>query len=154
MKRFHVHVSVDNLEHSIAFYSAMFGSQPTITKPDYAKWALDDPRVNFAISHKPESATGLNHLGIQAETADELGELNARLNQANIASVDEATAQCCYAESDKHWTTDPSGIPWEAFHTMREIAVFGQDRGMDKLKASQTCCPTGAPEVTLSSLLR
>lgn len=127
MKRFHVHVSVEDLNQSVAFYSAMFGAEPTVTKSDYAKWAVDDPRINFAISKRDGRKPGVDHVGVQAETADELNELYARLGNANIASQPEAGARCCYAQSDKHWAQDPSGVIWEAFHTMGEIATYGDD---------------------------
>lgn len=127
--RFHVHVSVDSLEKSIPFYTALFGSDPTVQKPDYAKWQLDDPRMNFAISEKGCADAGVNHLGIQAETSEELDELYRRLNAADIASQPEKGARCCYAEGNKHWTADPSGVVWETFHTMNEIAVYGEDTG-------------------------
>ena len=129
MKRLHVHVSVDELSPSIAFYSALFGAGPVVSKPDYAKWLLDDPRVNFAISRKDDNATGLNHLGVQVETEAELNDVYERLGRANIASQPETCARCCYAESDKHWAVDPTGIVWEAYRTMGAIAVYGDDRG-------------------------
>ncbi|MCA3698534.1 MAG: glyoxalase/bleomycin resistance/dioxygenase family protein [Brevundimonas sp.] len=129
MKRFHLHVAVEKLDESVKFYSALFAAEPTILRSDYAKWALDDPRVNFAISLNADNATGLNHLGVQAETAEELDELHQRLGAANIASQPETCARCCYAESDKHWAVDPTGIVWETFHTMGQIAVYGDDRG-------------------------
>lgn len=128
MKRFHVHVSVEKLDESVKFYSVLFAAEPTVLRPDYAKWALDDPRVNFAISLKTDNRPGVNHLGVQAETAEELDELHQRLGAANIASQPETCARCCYAESDKHWAIDPTGIVWETFHTMGEIAVYGDDR--------------------------
>ncbi len=131
MKRLHVHVSVDRLESSIAFYSALFGADPVTRKPDYAKWLLEDPRVNFAISRKDDNATGLNHLGIQVEDEGELAEVHARLGAANIASQTESCARCCYAESDKHWAVDPTGIVWETYRTMGSIAVYGDDRGQN-----------------------
>lgn len=129
MKRLHVHVSVDKLGPSIAFYSAMFGAEPIVQKPDYAKWLLDDPRVNFAISLKDDNSKGLNHLGIQVDSDEELNEVYDRLGRANIDSQAESCARCCYAESDKHWAVDPTGIIWEAYRTMGSIAVYGEDRG-------------------------
>ncbi len=129
MQRLHVHVSVESLPKSVGFYSALFGADPTVLKPDYAKWMLDDPRVNFAVSVKDDRRPGLNHLGIQAETEEELAEVYKRLGEANIATVDEGCAKCCYAESDKHWATDPTGLVWEAYRTMGTIAVYGEDRG-------------------------
>ena len=129
MNRLHVHISVENLERSIAFYTALFGAPATVAKPDYAKWQLDNPRVNFAISSRPDNKPGLNHLGIQADSAEELAVLHDRLGKANIAQATETCAKCCYAESDKHWATDPTGITWETFQTMGAIAVYGSDTG-------------------------
>lgn len=148
MKRLHVHVSVDELASSISFYSALFGADPVVNKPDYAKWLLEDPRVNFAISRKDDNATGLNHLGVQVETEDELAEVYERLGRANIASQPETCARCCYAESDKHWAVDPSGIVWEAYRTMGAIAVYGEDRGQSIVEA---LAAAPAPETTPSS---
>jgi catechol 2,3-dioxygenase-like lactoylglutathione lyase family enzyme len=129
MKRLHVHVSVDDLATSKAFYSALFGVDPTVEKDDYAKWMVNDPRVNFAISRKADRRPGLNHLGIQAEHEAELDSLYAALGAANIATHTETCARCCYAESDKHWAVDPDGIVWETYRTMGSIAVYGEDRG-------------------------
>ena len=121
MKRFHVHLSVPDLAASIRFYSGMFGFAPTVEKDDYAKWMLDEPRVNFAIS-KRGARTGLNHLGLQADSADELAEIRGRFDAAERgAVVDETGAHCCYAVSDKHWVRDPQGIAWEAFHSLGTI---------------------------------
>ena len=125
MKRFHVHLSVPDLLTSIHFYSDLFGVPPTVAKPDYAKWMLDDPRVNFAISQRGHGTNGLNHLGIQAETPDELGALRAGFAAADREStIDEPNTNCCYVRSDKHWVTDPQGIAWEAFHTLESIPMF------------------------------
>ncbi len=129
MKRLHVHVSVADLSKSIGFYSALFRAAPSVRKPDYAKWMLENPRVNFAISEKSDRHSGLNHLGIQAEEDGELEDLYTALGAANISTHDETCAKCCYAESDKHWATDPDGLVWETFRSMREIAVYGEDRG-------------------------
>ncbi len=129
MKRLHVHVSVDDLAMSKAFYSALFGVGPVVEKDDYAKWMVDDPRVNFAISRKADRSPGLNHLGVQAEDEAELDTLHAALGAANIATHTETCARCCYAESDKHWAVDPDGIVWETYRTMGSIAVYGEDRG-------------------------
>jgi catechol 2,3-dioxygenase-like lactoylglutathione lyase family enzyme len=124
MKRFHVHLSVPDLAASIRFYSGMFGFEPTVEKPDYAKWMLDEPRVNFAISTRG-GRTGLNHLGLQADSADELAEIRARFDAAERgAVVDEIGAHCCYAVSDKHWVRDPQGIAWEAFHSLGTIPIY------------------------------
>lgn len=144
MKRLHVHVSVNDLAESIRFYSGLFATAPTVEKSDYAKWLLDDPRVNFAISTRAQ-ATGVNHLGIQAEDAEELAEIEQRACVAGIASQPEAGANCCYARSDKHWLEDPQGIVWEAFHTMGDIPVYGANRMAGTDKAA--CCAP-APSTT------
>jgi catechol 2,3-dioxygenase-like lactoylglutathione lyase family enzyme len=128
MKRMHIHISVDDLESSKRFYSSLFGHEPTVAKPDYAKWALDDPRVNLAISQRCGNSAGVNHLGIQAETGAELTELHQRMKDASYAMEDQKGAECCYAKSDKHWAVDPAGVPWEMFHTMADVAVYGNDK--------------------------
>lgn len=129
MKRMHIHISVDDLAQSTAFYSQLFGAAPTVQHPDYAKWQLDDPRVNFAISQRG-AAPGLDHLGIQVDSAAELDALESRLHAAGMAPLNEPGATCCYARSDKHWVQDPSGIAWEAFHTLGSAPTFhaSQDR--------------------------
>lgn len=127
MKRMHMHVKVESLDHSIAFYSALFGQSPTVKKHDYAKWMVDDPRINFAISLGGN--VGLNHLGIQAETSTELEGLYQNLESASIATLKETGAKCCYALSDKHWAQDPNGVVWEMYRTMDAIEVYGEDRG-------------------------
>ncbi len=127
MKRFHVHLGVPDLGASIRFYSALFGMAPTVEKPDYAKWMLDDPRVNFAISQRAARA-GLNHLGVQVDSAADLAGLRERFVAADDAAVtDEPNANCCYARSDKHWVRDPQGIPWEAFHSLGTVEIYGDD---------------------------
>ncbi len=126
MKRLHVHVNVSNLASSIEFYSTLFGSRPSVEKKDYAKWLLEDPRVNFAIStrgHKP----GLDHLGIQVESRDELAEVTGRLAVADKASFEQTEATCCYAVSDKAWLVDPQGLAWETFYTYADATVYGDD---------------------------
>ncbi|HZR36372.1 MAG TPA: ArsI/CadI family heavy metal resistance metalloenzyme [Nevskia sp.] len=140
MNRFHVHVSVDDLQQNIRFYSAMFGAPPTVEKPDYAKWMLEDPRVNFAISRRG-AAAGLNHLGFQVETQDELQALRRRVDAAAIAARDETGAGCCYARSDKYWVQDPQGIAWETFHTLGEIPVFGGDAAPPQPARAGCCVP-------------
>lgn len=147
MKRLHVHVSVDNLADSIPFYSTMFAAEPTVLKDDYAKWALEDPRVNFAISQRGKSA-GLDHLGIQVESATELAEMQARLDTLRPGVQKDEGAACCYAKSDKYWVKDPSGVAWETFHTLGSIPLFGD--GEPEQPASQpsqrsVCCPPKAP---------
>jgi catechol 2,3-dioxygenase-like lactoylglutathione lyase family enzyme len=128
MKRMHIHISVDDLQTAISFYSAMLGAKPTVSRPDYAKWAIDNPKVNLAISQQAGNRAGLDHLGIQAETAAELDELYARLGDASYAMHTQKGARCCYAESDKHWAVDPAGIAWEMFHTLGAVTVYGNDR--------------------------
>lgn len=124
MKRFHVHVAVNDLSKSIAFYSAMFGAEPAVVKSDYAKWMLEDPRVNFAISDRGQ-ATGVNHLGLQAEDDLELEAIHANLQRADTAIVPEMGANCCYAKSNKYWVTDPQGVAWETFRSLGSIPLFG-----------------------------
>ncbi len=126
MKRFHIHVSVTNLSQSIQFYSKLLGGEPTVLKPHYAKWMLEDPRVNFAISthHQP---TRVNHLGFQVDSDEELREMQAQLHAADERMIQEEDQPCCYARSDKYWVTDPSGIAWETFHTLASIPVYGED---------------------------
>ncbi|MES2536422.1 MAG: ArsI/CadI family heavy metal resistance metalloenzyme [Pseudomonadota bacterium] len=140
MKRLHVHVAVDNLADSITFYSGMFASQPDVVKPDYAKWMLDDPRVNFAISRRG-AEVGLNHLGIQVETASELNDMQGRLASLQPGVAKEKNVACCYAKSDKYWVNDPSGIAWETFHTLDTIPVFGEP---DKTRIDAACCVPSA----------
>lgn len=125
MKRFHVHVGVKDLAEGIRFYSALFGAQPSVSKDDYAKWMLDDPRINFAISTRSGKA-GLDHLGLQVDAADELGNLEAQLKAASNDVVEEKGTTCCYSASDKSWVQDPAGIAWEAFHTLDSVPVFGE----------------------------
>jgi len=148
MKRFHVHVSVDHLDESIQFYSAMFAAQPAVVKDDYAKWMLEDPRINFAIS-KRGAETGLNHLGIQVESGEELQQMHTRLDSLQADLLAEENVACCYARSDKYWVNDPSGIAWETFHTLDSIPVFGQSEVADQSaccvpavnkKTAQACC--------------
>lgn len=145
MNRFHVHVAVDDLAQSTRFYSALFGTTPTVVKPDYAKWMLDDPRINFAISQRG-AAAGVNHLGFQVESAEELAALRARVAAADIAAKDEPDANCCYATSNKYWVQDPQGIAWETFQTLGEIPVFGARAPAIAEKAATACCaPVEAP---------
>lgn len=123
MKRMHIHVSVDDLDRSIAFYNQLFGAEPSVHQTDYAKWMLDDPRVNFAISQRGD-IPGLNHLGIQAENESELAEIKLRIDAADMAVLSQAGTTCCYAKSDKHWVQDPSGIAWETYHTLDSAPTF------------------------------
>ncbi len=128
MKRFHVHVAVDDLDHAIGVYSALFAAQPSVTKPDYAKWMLDDPRVNFAISARGRPA-GLDHLGIQVEDQGELQEVYRRLDQAGAPVREQGQMQCCYARSEKSWIDDPAGISWETCLTTGESTDYGDGSG-------------------------
>jgi hypothetical protein len=136
MKRLHVHVAVDGLERSIGFYSTLFGAPPSVVKADYAKWMLDDPRVNFAISDRGRAA-GIDHVGIQTDTGDELAELATRLKAAGEQTVDQTATACCYARSDKAWVNDPSGVKWETFHTYGEETAYGEDL---PAQADSACC--------------
>ena len=141
MKRLHVHVGVHDLKQSVRFYSALFAAEPTVKKDDYAKWMLDDPRVNFAISDRG-SKKGLDHLGIQAENGEELEEIGSRLAQADVAVLPQKDASCCYAKSDKYWTLDPQGVAWESFHTLDSVPVYGNDARTHAAQAKTTtvCC--------------
>jgi catechol 2,3-dioxygenase-like lactoylglutathione lyase family enzyme len=128
MKRLHVHVAVDDLQRSIGFYAALFAARPSVIKGDYAKWMLDDPRVNFAISTRGRKA-GLDHLGIQVEDKTELHEVYARLRQAGGGVMEQGETACCYAKSEKSWIEDPAGIAWETFHTTGESIDYGDGTG-------------------------
>jgi hypothetical protein len=148
MARMHIHVTVDDLAHNVAFYSAMFGADPSVLKDDYAKWQLDDPRVNFAIS-TVGTRSGLDHLGIQADDDAELQQLRARLDAADIAGHDQQGITCCYARSDKTWSVDPQGIAWEAFHSLGSAPIYGESRKTadgeaacctPELSARDSCC--------------
>jgi catechol 2,3-dioxygenase-like lactoylglutathione lyase family enzyme len=137
MKRFHVHVSVKDLPESVRFYSRLFGVSPTVEKPDYAKWMLEDPRINFAISRRGR-ATGINHLGFQVDSDDELKALRRQAADAEIPALDQRDAACCYAKSDKYWIEDPQGVAWETFHTLGGIPVFGEET--EAASDSRACC--------------
>jgi len=134
MKRFHIHLGVKDLDHSIQFYSTLFGQKPSKVKDDYAKWMLDDPRINFAISTRV-STEGVDHLGIQVEESAELQEITERLKKADLGVFDEGTTTCCYAESEKAWVKDPGGIAWEAYATMKDVEVF-----KEKAPEASACC--------------
>jgi lactoylglutathione lyase len=150
MKRFHVHLHVDNLDASIAFYSKLFAAQPTRVESDYAKWMLEDPRLNFAISTRGKG-TGLDHLGFQAEDSTELAELKTRAEQADSAFLDEGATTCCYAKSDKHWVTDPQGIAWEHYLTLGNIPVFNEaEKPRVRATAGGCCAPAGGKTTTSS----
>ena len=143
MKRFHVHVAVHDLEQSVRFYAALFGTPPTVRKDDYAKWMLDDPRVNFAISQRAAKA-GLDHLGIQAENNTELEDIGTRLAQADVSTTAQKGAACCYAKSDTYWTIDPQGVAWESFHTLDSVPVYGSDVRLEPREAKAACCAPAA----------
>ena len=151
MRRFHVHLGVPDLAASVRFYSDLFGMPPSVEKPDYAKWMLDDPRVNFAISHRTSRA-GLNHLGLQAESAEELAAIRSQFAAADAEGVfDEPNVNCCYARGNKHWTKDPQGIAWEAFHTLDSVPVYGDaDQPAEVSACGSTatqCCGPGGKAV-------
>jgi catechol 2,3-dioxygenase-like lactoylglutathione lyase family enzyme len=146
MKRLHLHIAVDDLARSIGFYSTLFGSEPAVVKDDYAKWMLEDPRVNLAISQRGRGA-GIDHVGIQAETAAELSDIAVRLKSAGETTFDQEATTCCYARSDKSWVVDPSGVRWETFHTMGEATTYGESEPAALLAAappaataSAACC--------------
>lgn len=136
MKRMHLHVSVADIDKSIGFYSNLFGASPTVSKPDYAKWMLDDPLVNFAIS-KRGATPGLDHIGIQVESDSELSEIKERLEKAELSLLTEEGTTCCYAKSDKHWVQDPSGIAWETYRTLDTAPTFS---GQESAEPSAACC--------------
>jgi catechol 2,3-dioxygenase-like lactoylglutathione lyase family enzyme len=146
MKRMHVHVSVDDLDRSIGFYSALFATEPAVVKPDYAKWMLDDPRVNFAISTRGKQP-GLDHLGIQVESKGELSDVYARLRQAGGTVLEQGETTCCYAKSEKSWIEDPSGISWETFFTTGESTDYGigTEKEARVAHAKACCAPESVP---------
>ena len=143
MKRFHVHVAVPELSESIRFYSTLFGAEPAIRKDDYAKWMLDDPRVNFAISQRG-GASGVNHLGFQVDSDTELEAMHGQLLAADSAIVAQKNASCCYARSDKYWVTDPAGVAWETFHSLGSVPVYGEDDAT-RIDGPKGACCTPAP---------
>ena len=140
MKRFHVHVAVDDLNANIRFYSAVFGAEPSVLKSDYAKWMLEDPRINFAISQRGAKA-GLDHLGLQVDTDEELKALRSQVAAAEISRHEQPDATCCYARSAKYWITDPQGIAWETYHTLGEAEIYGADSGTKTGEAAECCAP-------------
>lgn len=153
MKRLHVHIAVADLAPNIEFYSTLFGQPPTVVKADYAKWSLEDPRVNFAISTRA-ARTGLDHLGIQVEEEGELEAVQARLEQAGMPGEVQAGTACCYARSDKYWTADPQGIAWEAFHTLASVPTFNE-QGVSDTSDGACCTPpdlSGQVAVSLDAL--
>jgi catechol 2,3-dioxygenase-like lactoylglutathione lyase family enzyme len=142
MKRLHLHVSVPNIEQAIAFYSTLLDAPPSVVKADYAKWMLEDPRVNLAISSRA-AAVGIDHLGVQVESAEELAELAARLKAAGGTTFDQVATTCCYARSDKSWVTDPAGVRWETFFTHGEATTYGEDVVVSA--APGACCGSPRP---------
>jgi catechol 2,3-dioxygenase-like lactoylglutathione lyase family enzyme len=148
MKRLHLHVSVPDLDQSIQFYETLFGAKPSVVKDDYAKWMLDDPRVNFAISQR-DLAAGLDHVGIQVDSNAELAELAGRLKAAGAQTFDEEATTCCYAQSDKSWVADPAGLRWETFYTFGEATTYGASEAQAALEAQTSataCCGAPAPK--------
>lgn len=153
MKRFHVHVGVTDIEKSVSFYSSLFGAEPAVVKADYAKWMLDDPRINFAISMRDGATKGIEHVGLQVEDRAELEEVYGRLKTADRPVLDEGATTCCYAQSEKSWIADPDGVVWEAFLTEGENTTYGNSPALDQLAslnaASNACCtPQMAPTKT------
>ena len=144
MSRFHIHVGVADLDRSIAFYSGLFGSAPSVTKADYAKWMLDDPRINFAISVREGAHRGIEHVGLQVEDAAELAVVYGRLKDAGAPVLEEGATTCCYAQSEKSWIADPDGVVWEAFLTEGEATVYGDSPDFALLASTQAaegaCC--------------
>jgi catechol 2,3-dioxygenase-like lactoylglutathione lyase family enzyme len=149
MKRLHLHVSVPDLAQSIRFYETLFGAPPTVAKDDYAKWMLDDPKVNLAISQR-DRAAGVDHVGIQVDSAAELGELADRLKAAGAVTIDQEATTCCYARSDKSWVTDPAGVRWETFYTFGEATSYGEDEPL-AAPTTSACCGAPAPEAKPAS---
>ncbi|MEQ1655887.1 MAG: ArsI/CadI family heavy metal resistance metalloenzyme [Nitrospira sp.] len=145
MKRFHIHIGVDNLDAAIKFYTGLFGAEPVKAKSDYAKWMLEDPRINFAISTRAKMK-GVDHLGIQVEEESELNELRSRLERADMKVLEEGATTCCYARSDKSWIQDPAGIPWEAYRTMEDAQFFSDSTG----STESACCTPDAPVELIS----
>lgn len=143
MERFHVHAYVEDLQASIAFYLKLFAAEPARVEADYAKWMIEDPRINFSISTRG-GKPGVDHLGFQTDTEEELTELKARAQAADMALLEEGETTCCYARSEKHWVTDPQGIPWKNFHTLESIPMFSQALSGPVTEA-KACCGTSAP---------
>jgi len=139
MKRLHLHISVPDIDQAVAFYNALFGSRPVVVKDDYAKWMLEDPRVNLAISSRARAA-GVDHVGIQVDSAEELSVLATRLKAAGNTTFDQAATTCCYAKSDKSWVTDTAGVRWESFYTMGEATTYGEDEEIPAAASKAACC--------------
>lgn len=139
MKRMHVHVGVKNLDESIRFYSALFGAQPAKLKPDYAKWMLDDPHLNFAISTR-SGKVGVDHMGLQVDDAGELAVLRDHMSAANISTHSDGETTCCYAKSEKSWVEDPNGVAWEAYHTMEDAQIYSASDSAKESVDEGACC--------------
>jgi catechol 2,3-dioxygenase-like lactoylglutathione lyase family enzyme len=153
MKRLHVHVGVEDLAQSIRFYSTLFAAEPSVVKDDYAKWMLEDPRVNFAISAGNHAAQGIEHLGIQVESKEELAEVYGRLKAADRPVLEEGATTCCYAKSEKSWISDPQGVVWEAFLTNGDATIYGDSPALGALSANaaeDSCCAPAMPKDTAS----
>lgn len=153
MKRFHLHVRVENIDQSVSFYAKLFGAKPVRLEVDYAKWMLDDPRINFAISTRGDTL-GVDHLGFQTDDASELLELKSRAQSADMTILDEGATTCCYARSEKHWVTDPQGIAWEHFHTLGNVLIYSEK--VQQPETSVACCaskgtPLSSPVAEASS---
>ena len=153
MKRFHVHVAVKDLQSSVRFYSALFGAEPTVSKSDYAKWMVEDPRINFAISQRGEQP-GVNHLGLQVDSGEELEALRAQAESADLAAMAEKGGTCCYARSEKYWYTDPQGVAWETYHTLNQVEFFSSDKspaacGAADAKQSSCCAPAAVQSASV-----
>lgn len=144
MSRLHLHIAVDDIQKNIEFYSALFGASPTKVEIDYAKWQLDDPKVNFAISNRSKS-TGVDHVGIQTESTEELEAIEQRLTDAGIKGVQQEASTCCYSESEKYWAMDPQDIPWETFHTLNSAQVFKLDDDNASDDSNNSCCAPSIP---------
>jgi catechol 2,3-dioxygenase-like lactoylglutathione lyase family enzyme len=146
MKRLHVSFGTADIEKSVAFYSTLFGAEPSVRRTDYAKWMLDDPRVNFVVE-SGSGKTGFNHAGIQVEAEDELGEIFDRLKQAEAPYLPEGVTTCCYAKSEKSWTADPDGVQWEAFYTFHQMEEFGTGPDLAALSEHEdaSACGCSAP---------
>jgi len=142
MKRFHVHVGVKDLTKSVQFYSTLFGQQPSKLKEDYAKWMLEDPRINFAISTRTKSQ-GVDHLGLQVDEPAELTEISDRLKKADLGVHDEGETTCCYAKSNKAWVEDPSGVAWETYQNMGDVEIFSETEAKAKTEEDEGCCVPG-----------
>ncbi|TXH07613.1 MAG: glyoxalase/bleomycin resistance/dioxygenase family protein [Candidatus Moraniibacteriota bacterium] len=147
MKRMYIHLGVKNIDESVKFYNALFGTEPAKLKPDYAKWMLEDPRINFAISTRA-GKVGVDHMGLQVDDVSELNVLREQMSAANISTHSDGETTCCYAKSEKSWVEDPNGVAWEAYHTMEDAQIFS---GSDKSSEEGACCvPETKPQVACS----